>query len=409
MSKRAIQRTMTFMAAATMVVTATGWGSVAHAATAANSTLLVGSFDSLTSPIYTNPDDKAGLVAGIDAINAAGGLDGHPLKLVFCDSHQVASAEVDCTQQLISDKVIAAISPLVTADSSGREWQLFKAAGIPVIGTVGTAAAELNNTDVFPLSSGLPGWDYGAVANLVASGARHIVILDDGTPPAQFNGVLAAQALKLAGLTPEATVVADPSSDPSLATAAAKATASGVDGILLLPSPPNIPKLMTAIQQSGYKGKISTLSGELVSQIVKATGSALNGVLVSSQEDFPTDTTNPAIVKYRAAMAKYQPSAGVDDDSLRTWTAAQLFVKVAGAAKATTASAVLAAFNNLSKPVRLGTIAPYAVKGRVSPIAAYSRLFNPTTDNGVFENGKVIPNGKGFIDPFKALEKVAKG
>jgi branched-chain amino acid transport system substrate-binding protein len=369
---------------------------------ASGTPLAVGSSGSLTSPIYTNPEDKAGLEAGVDAVNAAGGVDGHPLKLTFCDSHQQASAEVSCTESLISSHIVAALSPLVTADATGRIWQLYKAAGIAAVGTVGALPSELQGGTVFPMGSGLPGWNYGAAANLLASGAKHIGILVDTTPPSQFNGVLSTDALKSAGVTPTV-VTGDPNSDPTFATAAAKVTGGGVDGLLLLTSPPNIPKAVTALKQVGYSGKISTLSGELVTQVVKAVGNGLNGMLISSLGAFPTDTSNSGVQAFRADMMKYQPGAGIDDDSLRTWSAVMLFAKVAGAAHATTASAVLAAFNNLSTPVDLGTYAPYKVVGSVPPLPAFPRMFNPTVTNGVFENGAVQPDGKGFVNPFTAL------
>jgi branched-chain amino acid transport system substrate-binding protein len=292
----------------------------------------------------------------------------------------------------------------VTADATGKIWDLYKSAGIAAVGTVGALPTELQGGTVFPMGSGLPGWNYGAAENLLASGAKHIGILVDTTPPSQYNAVLAGQALKTAGVTPTV-VTGDPASDPTFATAAAKATRGGVDGLLLLTSPPNIPKAVTALKQVGYSGKISTLSGELVTQVVKAVGNGLNGMLISSLGAFPTDTSNSGVQAFRADMMKYQPGAGIDDDSLRTWSAVMLFAKVAGAAHATTASAVLAAFNNLSTPVDLGTYAPYKVVGQVPPLPAAPRMFNPTVTNGVFQNGAVQPDGKGFINPFMALSQ----
>jgi ABC-type branched-subunit amino acid transport system substrate-binding protein len=403
------RRRATLLAALAAAVAAAACGSSASssappaASGATHSPLLIGSFASITSPIYTNPNDEAGLWAAVDGINARGGVNGHPLKLIFCDSHQEASAEVDCAEQLVSDKVIAAVSPLVTADATGREWQIFQSAGIPVIGTVGALPAELANPDVYPLGAGLPGWDYGAAALLVSQGIKKIAIVDDTTAPAQFNGVLAVQALKLAGITPVADVTADPSSDPTLAAAAAKVAQKGVQGILLLTSPPNVPKMLAAIRQTGYKGKISTVDGELQTQIVQAIGSQGNGLEVSSLAAFATDSANPGIAAFKADMASYQPKAGVDSDSLRTWSAVQLFAKVAAGAKAYTAAEVAAAMLNLSTPVDIATIAPYTVKGRKSPLAQYPRLLNPMVQYGVLQNGVVKPDGKGFVNPFQQL------
>jgi branched-chain amino acid transport system substrate-binding protein len=382
-------------------------GSAASAGTgqAAGGPLLIGSMAPLTSPLYTAPDDQAGLDAAVASINAAGGVNGRPLKLQFCDTEFTVNGELDCTRQLIADKVIAAVSPLIIVDSTGEEWKLFQQAGIPVIGTVGASPAELNSPVVFPYGSGLPGTTYGAVANLLASGAKRVAIIGTTDASSQFQMGIAEAAFQSAGVT-ATRVVGDPQADPTLAAATAKATANGVDGIYLCPNPTSMPKIVSGIRQTGYTGKISTLLAEFNPQILKALGSQANGILITEQTAFPTDSGNPAIAAYQAAMKKYQPAAGIDADSLRTWTATELTAKVLERTRADTASAVLAAFENLSESVDIGTIAPYSVKGEKSPLPEYSRIFNDTVMNGVIADGEPKSLADNFVDPFTQLQEL---
>jgi ABC-type branched-subunit amino acid transport system substrate-binding protein len=60
----------------------------------------------LTSQVVTLPELQAGVVAAIDGLNAQGGIDGHQVKLDFCDTQFTNSGEISCMDQMISDKVM---------------------------------------------------------------------------------------------------------------------------------------------------------------------------------------------------------------------------------------------------------------------------------------------------------------
>src|SRR5882757_7309616 len=50
------------------------------------STIVVGGTAPFSSPVYSIPQARATLQAGVDSVNAAGGVSGHRLKLEFCDT-----------------------------------------------------------------------------------------------------------------------------------------------------------------------------------------------------------------------------------------------------------------------------------------------------------------------------------
>jgi branched-chain amino acid transport system substrate-binding protein len=384
--------------------TASGSGSGSGAT---GSTILVGGEASLKNPTYSSPQTKAGLEAAISSINAAGGVAGHPLKLDFCDNNYTVNQEVSCTRQLIKDKVAAILAPNILADTSGAEYKFAEAAKIPIIGGEGLTPAELTSPVAFPLSSGLPGWVYGATQALLGAGSKKVSILVDTNPTSQYFGSLVSAALKSAGMKPTETVAADLTADPTGATAAAKVIGGGTDGIVLAPAPTAVPKLLTALKQAGYKGKVSSITAIFPPPLIKAAGAAAEGVLLTSQVAFSTDSANPGISAFNADMKKYQPSSVIDESTLFAWGSAQLFAKVAGAAKADDASSVLAAFTGLSTPVDIGIAAPYSVAGKKSPLPDFTRIFNPTVQDGVVTNGVIQANGKGFVNPFTALAGLA--
>jgi branched-chain amino acid transport system substrate-binding protein len=375
---------------------------------ASKSTIVLGSMSSLTNPAYSTPQVRDGIAAAIGSINAAGGVDGHQLKLDFCDTAFDPNKELSCARKLIADKVDAFINPAVLADPSGQEYTAIKAAKIPVIGTEGQSPPELNNSIVFPLSSGIPGWVYGSVDSLVQNGAKKISLFLAGGPTGDFLGGLASAALKSAGMTAVRTVNEDAKADPTFDASAAKVTAGGVDGIVLLVSPVNIPTAVAALKNAGYTGKISSITALFAPALLKAVGDKGNGILLASQLAFDSDTSNPAIVQFRADLAKYAPKAIIDETTLFSWSATRLFAKVAGTGKASTSAEILAAFDGLAAPVDIGTAAPYATTG-TSPLSDYARILNPTAQYGAIQDGKLVPNGKGFVNPFTDLSQVKTG
>lgn len=381
---------------------AAGGGSGAGSGAASGSPITIGGAVPIDSSVYNQPDAKTGLEAAISSINAAGGVNGHPLKLDFCDTQYSVNGELRCARQLAKDKVSAVVNPYFLADQSGAEVKFLEKANIPIFGSQGLSPAELNSPDVFPLASGLPGWAYGAAAQMLAAGATKISILIDTNPGSAFSASLVTAAIKSAGKT-ATTVVGDPNSDPTFAAAAAKATAGGVDGVILTPSPLSIPKMIAALKQSGYTGKIGSLTVIMPPPVVKALGAAGEGVLADSQVALTSDSANPGVQKYTADMAKYGNNTNTDS-SLFNWSSVQLFAKAIASATSFDAASVLKALNSVSTPIDIGTVGPWQASGVTSPLPEFSRILNPTVSYGVVKNGEIVTQGDGgFVNPFTTL------
>jgi branched-chain amino acid transport system substrate-binding protein len=371
------------------------------AGTTAATTIAIGGAGPLHNPAYNEPTLLTGLQAAVDSINAAGGVKGHKLKLNFCDTGYTVNGELSCAHQFVSEQVAAAVDPYFLADQSGAEVQLLQQAGIPIFGGQGLSPTELNNPDAYPLSSGLPGWTYGAVASLLRAGAKKISILVDTNPGSQFAGQLLAAAAKSAGITAPV-VTGDPNADPTFAAAAAKATANGKNGVALFPSPVNVPKMIKALRQTGFQGKISLPTVILPAVFINALGAAGNGVLADSQVALTTDTSNPGVRQYLADMKKYGHNQ-VTDASIFAWSAVQLFAKAIAGGSSFDAKGITAALSSLSTPVDINTVAPWHAAGVTSPLATFRRILNPTVTYGVVKNGQLVTEGGGFVNPFTQL------
>ena len=416
MSKRRIRTIQFAVAIGAAALTATACSSSPSAtATAAggsgtsSSTIVVGGMAPLTSQVLTQPDIKAGVAAAVDALDAQGGIDGHHVQLDYCDSQYTNSGEISCMDKLIADKVSALITPSIAASASGSPYELAQAADLASIGTQGQIVTEFTSPDVFPLSSGDPGWVYGAMSDLVKGGARRIAVLGNATGSYQAVRGYALAALKQAGLTPVNVVEADPGSDPTFSAAAAKVVSGNIDGLYLAVSPANAPIAVRAVRAAGYTGPIASIAAAFTPPIVKALGSQGNGLELSGSVAFPSETGNPAVAAYLADMAKYQPQGTIDQESETSWAAMMLFAKVMKGQTNFTASHVLSLMKNISAPINLGVAGPYVVKGAVSPIAGFPNIYNPTITLGVLENGVIKQSGPTFVNPVTVLNTASHG
>ena len=96
---------------------------------------------------------KRGAQVAIDAVNAAGGVQGRPLKLVVCDNQLNANAAAACARQLAADdNLIATVGSL--SSFGGDTNPVFQNASIAGIGTSPLGAGDYKSPVVFPVSPG---------------------------------------------------------------------------------------------------------------------------------------------------------------------------------------------------------------------------------------------------------------
>jgi branched-chain amino acid transport system substrate-binding protein len=381
-----------------------GGSGVSGSSGSGSSEILIGSEMPLTGPVLTQPQLKAGIEASVNAVNTAGGIDGHKIKLQTCDTQYTVNGELSCMRTLIQDNVSAIVAPTIIADQSGEEDRLAAQAGIPIIGSPGEVQADYNTPGVFPLSSGIPGWIWGAVQHLIEVKATKIALLGSTDAGSEYGLKVGATALNAAGLKPTASVIADPQADPTFATAAAKVVDAHVQGVYISLPPSYIPNAVLALKQAGFQGKISTITATFTPSIIKALGPSANGVLVTGQVAFASDTANPGISQFLADMNRYAPGATIDEVTIQGWTAVQLMSKVLAHATSFSGKSVTQAFNDIKTPVDVPTMGPFGPPSATPYITGYPRMYNPTVQDGVVSGGVAKNDGSSFVNPFTALK-----
>ena len=91
------------VAATALVLAACGSSNSSSAAGSAaaksgSSTITVGTAISVNSPVLNDAERKAGVEAAISDIDAAGGINGHQVKLDFCDTQYSVNGEINCAR-----------------------------------------------------------------------------------------------------------------------------------------------------------------------------------------------------------------------------------------------------------------------------------------------------------------------
>lgn len=105
------------------------------------------------SPIAEHPEVGAGAKAAALAINAKGGINGHPVQIITCDNHDSPTQELACAQKAISSHVTAVVGSLF--ETGAQAIPALQQARIPIIGGLGVYTPdEFTNPDSFPLMGG---------------------------------------------------------------------------------------------------------------------------------------------------------------------------------------------------------------------------------------------------------------
>jgi ABC-type branched-subunit amino acid transport system substrate-binding protein len=355
-----------------------------------------------TGQTLTQPEKLAAVKAAVDTVNANGGIGGRQLELKSCDTHFVANDEITCMRDLIKAGVVAVVGPTLSSDQAGTAHKLASSAGIPIVGSAGSVPIEFTTPGIYPVTSGTPGWIYGAIDNMIAHGATKIAFIGTyGVASAEFGIDLANQAMKAAGLEPVTGVLANSQADPTLASAAAKAVAGGVDGIFLFVLPQLLPTMLTALKNASYDGLRASITQAFGPAAIKAVGDDANGILVTGQAAFASNTRDQDVQAMLAGMKKYAPDALLTEQAMIGWSAVQLLKQVMkNSTEEFTSKGIKAAFDGLEAPVKVGTVGPFGPPPETPVLKGYDRMFSPYVQNGVIKNGVSVPDGKGFIDAF---------
>jgi branched-chain amino acid transport system substrate-binding protein len=271
--------------------------------------------------------------AYFNQVNAAGGVNGYKFQLVDCDSAYDPTRGHQCSQQLLSQNILAMVGSL-SASSEQPEVPYLTQHGMPVIGGLGVPS-EFSSPLSYPVSidleRGATGQGLHAADLKTASGqpVKHPGIVELNTNFTSQVLKFLTDALHSKGIT-EADVITVDATKADYTDTVLKLRSDGVDSIIAGLDPFSYGRLFQAMQRQNYNvqfygsgldkgsamaqyGNQSFASAESITPLVEPVG----------------HENVPAVSEYLNAIQKYYPNqvAALDVYSEGSWIAAKIFVE----------------------------------------------------------------------------------
>jgi branched-chain amino acid transport system substrate-binding protein len=272
--------------------------------------------------------------AWASSVNAAGGINGHAVKLYVLDDGGVASTALQDAKQLVEqDKVIAIVG---TTSSNAAEWASYvQSKGVPVVGGNPFLAPFASNPDFFPTGSSVPIEILGLTKIAKAAGATNVgVVYCAETPVCATLGPLAQGIGKLTDVKVETGKAAV--SQPNFTALCLTLKSAGATAMAVAQSAPTVSRVHASCAQQGYNPlPLNFASG---SSPLWLKDPNLNGkMLMVANEGNYQDTSIPAVPPFNAALDKYLPGYRQSaqfalSGSWDTWLGGLLFQAAAKAA-----------------------------------------------------------------------------
>jgi branched-chain amino acid transport system substrate-binding protein len=303
---------------------------------AAGEPIQLGTVTTLTAPTGTTQDYVDGMNAAIACVNAAGGLQGHPIALTVCDDKGDAATAKACTQSLVDKKVLAVVGGLSTTGAA-EIYPVLETAMIPRIGYQPLTGPDFKSPMSFPLISGGGGYAAAAAKYLldkttVTKVAVVYANIDAGKATADlFDRVLHTGAGRGIDVKKVGIDIAAQDFGPVIT---ALTTGFNPEVVLFASSNGQAPPFMRAAQQAGLSDKAVMIYPSSVARpkSLAAAGDAASGAV------FFMDVYNPSVKEfqdnpatgvqlYTQIMAKYAPSVSVDSAQTLLGVGAILFLQ----------------------------------------------------------------------------------
>ena len=322
------------------------WAFLAMTATATakrpsdSSRFVLGMICSCSGPQQSSLGDTGSAIkAWASWVNAAGGINGHFVRVVVMDDGENPATSLDDAKKLVTqDHVMAIVGDSSLVDASWAKY--ISEAGVPVVGGVSQETSFVTNPDFFPSgaqTSPIP----GIIALAKAAGKKHVAYNYCAESPICAASLVPAQAsARLLGVT--LTGAAISSVAPSYAAPCLADKDAGVDAIWVGDDAAVVQQVAKDCATQGYK---PLELGELASSTTAwLTDPQLNGMELVANTADPYDASIPAVRTFQAALRRYAP-ATLDGSShlqepntIFAWTGGRLFQAAAAAVHLTPTS-----------------------------------------------------------------------
>lgn len=278
------------------------------------------------------PEIKSAAMAAADAINQAGGLNGHELQVVACDDEYDPNKSAECGRTMVSQGVVAVVGSQTTQYAA--YGPIIEKAGIPNIGSLPLGATDYSDTKNYPLVSGGVGLFAGDVIGAKMQGKKSVAMMGlstaGGDAQAQLiQGIASAVGIQFKGYK------SLPTDSSDLSPAVQSAEKTGADVVIMGLDKVSTRQFMVATQSAGAKYTLAHSPEVLTPDTLEAAPDAAEGMILASPFPPFSDTSFPGLVEYNKEMDAREATGdkGASKDNrqtvLITWMAFHAFGEIA--------------------------------------------------------------------------------
>lgn len=271
--------------------------------------------------------------AWADDVNRAGGLNGHPLKVVVKDDAGDPAKSLQAAKDLVENEhVMAIVGETSVADASFAEYVSKK--GVPVVGGFSAEAPFLTEPNFFPSGSNLVALIFGTVKGAKDAGATNLGVMYCAESPLCAQLVPLAEGMgKIIGI--DVTPLKVSSTAPNYTAPCLSFKKDGVDAMYVANNGAVVSRVIQGCAQQGFKPIQAAQGPTITRQLLKTP--ALEEALAAGTNANPYDKSLPVVKRMHDALEKSFPGFSDTEqftyDVIFPWSGAMLFEAAVKAGK----------------------------------------------------------------------------
>ena len=319
-------------ATAGRTVTTGGGSSGGATSTASNasvgvsgSVITVGGIYDETGPVDATTERDT-VRSYFNMVNAQGGVNGHKLQLIDCDSGYDPQRARQCSNRLVSNGILAIVG-WTSVNGEEPETPFLTGKGIPVIGGLGVPA-EYSSGLAFPQSAAFLTYGTAMGADAADVGIKKpgiVVVTANFIKPVEksLEDSLTKHGIKWTSVNEVDATKAD------YTDIVVKLRQEGADSIIAALDPFSYARLFQAMDRQAFHPKVLGLGLDKKSAQQQYQNAVYNAYSLTPVLEVDEHQSVPAIHEYLSAVQKYFPNqvGALDVYTLQQWAAAKTFVE----------------------------------------------------------------------------------
>jgi branched-chain amino acid transport system substrate-binding protein len=341
--------------------------------------------------VSAHGEAAAGAQAAALAINASGGVNGHPIQVTVCDTQGDPNIGRNCYNKAVSGGYVA-----VVAEVNTNGLNILQAGNVPSVGDFGVTSEELTNPISYPILAPAALGISLLPSALKTAGATKVAAAITDVPQAAALGPLLKGVAQKVGVGYNQVMVPIATTDYS--TVVQPMQSAHDDGVVLSTSDVQGSGILQAANQLGYHPKLATVDGVFTPAEIQKIGAVTNGMIVLSPTPSPFETTNPGIAMFNQQMDSAAKS-NVQMTNIRDTTAIGGWLAVYGVANIVktmtgpiTGQTLIAALNTATNVSMEGAV-PAWNPSKPLNTGPFLRVTSGTIFQNVVKNGLIESSG----------------